>query len=42
MKLHNNNNHMGGVAEQAEARKETKYTQLMQSYHFDPLAFGKK
>ena len=30
---------MGGAAELAEARKEAKYMQLMQSYHFVPLAF---
>src|SRR6218665_2123261 len=29
----------GSAAELAEARKEAKYMQLMQSYHFVPLAF---
>ena len=31
--------HTGGAAELAETRKEEKYMQLMQSYHFVSLAF---
>ena len=31
--------HLGRAAELAEARMEAKYTQLMQSYLFVPLAF---
>src|SRR6218665_1255351 len=30
---------IGGAGELAEVRKEAKYTQLIQSYHFVPLAF---
>jgi len=37
--LSTTSNQPGGAAELAEARKNAKYSQLMQSYHFVPLAF---
>ena len=37
--LSTTSNQTGGAAELAEARKNAKYIQLMQSYHFVPLAF---